>query len=61
MVIVPPGAAAGGDRLPIAGFVTVNTLVAALRVEFTTATTGPVVTLLGGTDNPDVRGCGRVA
>src|SRR5260370_94097 len=50
------------DRgLRIRGFVHVNTLAAGRRIEVTTATTGPVVRLLGGTDNPDDRGCGRVA
>src|SRR5258708_21314508 len=45
-----PGAAPGGTRVPIAGFVTVNTLfVEPLVTEFTTTTTGPVVTLPAGT------------
>lgn len=44
-----PGAAAGGDMLPRAGFVTVKMLlVETLGTELTTTTTGPVVTLLGG-------------
>ncbi len=49
MVMLAPKAAAGGTMLPMAGFVTVNTYVEALGIEFTTTTTGPVVTLLGGT------------
>jgi len=50
-----PGAAAGGVMLPIAGFVTVNILLPeVLGTEFTTTTTGPVVTLLGDTAVIDV-------
>lgn len=48
-MIVAPAAAAGGNTLPIAGFVTENTLFELLAIVFTTTTTGPVVTLLGGT------------
>src|SRR5258708_29234966 len=50
MLTKAPGAAPGGTMLPIAGFVTVNTLfVEPLVTEFTTTTTGPVVTLPAGT------------
>ena len=42
-----PWAAAGGERVPIAGVVTVNTTLELLVMEFTTTVTGPVVTLSG--------------
>ena len=55
MATVAPGAAAGGSTLPIAGVVTVNKLlVEVLVTELTTMTTGPVVTLLGGTAEIEV-------
>jgi hypothetical protein len=49
-----PIAAAGGDKVPIAGLLTVNTTLELLATEPTTTVTGPVVTLLGAVAVIDV-------
>jgi hypothetical protein len=46
---VAPFAPEGGDKLPIAGLVTVKVILELLVIELTTTVTGPVVTLLGAT------------
>ena len=48
-LIWAPAAAAGGDKLPIAGPLTVKIWLALLGTEFTVTVTGPDVTLLGAT------------
>jgi len=48
-VMVAPTAPDGGERLLMAGFVTVKTTFVLLGTEFSTTVTGPVLTLLGDT------------